>query len=92
MQHKQRIAADQPRGVDAKSDVLVDAVGAIDFQRTLRLVVIPLALHGAGFGKCPQARQAETAFFRKLSQNPGHKRKILIFAPGRYGFETNSTG
>ncbi len=47
MQHEQRIAAEQPRGVDAEREILADALGAIGGDHLVGGAVIPLAFHGA---------------------------------------------
>ena len=58
MQHEQRIAAQEARGIDAERDVLADALGAIGLDRFRRFIVIPLAFHGGCSGKFPRLRQA----------------------------------
>ncbi len=47
MQHEQRIAAEQARGVDAEREVLADAVLGVGLDRLPRGFIVPLALHGA---------------------------------------------
>ena len=61
MQHEQRIAAKQPRGVDSKSDVLADALLGVGLDHFARGTIVPLALHGARCGKFRTFRQVSAA-------------------------------
>ena len=46
MQHEQRVAAKQPRGVDAKRKVLANALGPISLDGVERPQFVPFTLHG----------------------------------------------
>ena len=57
MQHEQRIAPQQPRGVDPKRDVFAYALLGVGLDRLARGFVVPLALHGPRCCKFPLRRQ-----------------------------------
>ena len=46
MQHEQRIAAEQARGVDAEREILGDALLGVGLDRVARAEFVPFALHG----------------------------------------------
>ena len=46
MQHEQRIAAEQARGVDAEREILGDALLGVGLDRVARAQFVPFALHG----------------------------------------------
>ena len=59
VKHEQRVAAQEPRGVDPKREILAGALGAIPCHRVTRGAVIPFALHGAcncKFASSPQVK------------------------------------
>ncbi len=61
MQHEQRIAAEQARGVDPERYVLSHAFLGVGLDRLPRGFIVPLALHGAPCSTLAGETQGVTA-------------------------------
>ena len=63
VQHQQRVAPQQARGVDPERDVLADALGGVGLHRLARGAVVPLAFHGA---RCCKFRPLSQVLLERL--------------------------
>src|SRR5262245_17490142 len=89
MQHEQRIAAEQARGVDPERDVEADALRSIGADQLLGRCIVPLAFHGARSCRNGLSLQARNPHLRVISKRiSADPKDDLLSAALPYRFAT----